>query len=446
MAAADDEIRFATGGPDFAPVGLSVPSAVSASVSISGSSPEPEREALPRALLYSTSARLGGSGLDVSSLEGAKTAESGGFLAKAIGYANQQNVIPAGKIRSLAWHPVRLLSGLGSSQYYGAKKHYVDWITARELQSGRYDFLHTWSGDALNSLITARQRRIPSVMDIPTWHRNKSHHKPFVTKTEREAAKLTGWTGWKHRLLISRQQMLMEYELATLLLMPSQCSARTFLDAGIAPGRLHYTGRGVDITRYQPGTAPPDKFRLIFVGALIRRKGVHHLLRVWKKLALRDAELVLVGEPHPEIREDLAAASGVIVKGFVPNVPELLRTASAFVFPSECEGFAKSTLEAAACGLPLITTQESGDAIIDNVTGRLIPPNAPDALAAAILEARDQPDRFAEMGRAARQLVENHYTWDHFRARILHAYSKARVLTRKHHWQAIGFPQTGVTG
>lgn len=391
--------------------------------------PAPGAGQLPRALLYSTSARIGGSGLDVSALEGIKAAAGGGFLAQAIGYANQQQGIPASKIRSLAWHPVRLLSGMGSARYYGAKKHYVDWITARGVQSGRFDFLHTWSGDAVRSLIAARQRGLPSVMDIPTWHRNKGAQKPFLTKTEREASKLRGMAGWKHRLLISRQQMLMEYELATLLFMPSQCSARTFLDAGIPEERLHYTGRGVDLARYAPGT-PPDRFRLIFVGALIKRKGVHHLLRAWKKLALPEAELVLVGEPHPEIRADLdaAAAPSVKVMGFSPNVPDLLRTASALVFPSECEGFAKVTLEAAACGLPLITTLESGDALIDGVTGRRIPPNNESELAAAMKEAWQDRDRFAAMGRAAREHVAAHFTWDHFRARILAGYAKARRM------------------
>ena len=385
---------------------------------------------LPRALLYSTSARIGGSGLDVSSLEGIKASAGAGFLKRAVGYANQQQGIPEARIRSLAWHPVRLLSGLGSARYYGAKKHYVDWITAREVRSGRYDFLHTWSGDALRSLIAARQQGLPSVMDIPTWHRNKGQQKPFLTKTEREASLLKGLAGWKHRLLISRQQMLMEYELATLLFMPSQCSAQTFLDAGIPAERLHYTGRGVDVSRYAPGT-PPDRFRLIFVGALIKRKGVHHLLRAWKKLGLRDAELVLVGEPHPEIRKDLDACAGpsVRVTGFVPNVPELLRTASALVFPSECEGFAKVTLEAAACGLPLITTRESGDALIDGVTGRLIPPNDENALAAAMQEACQERDRFAAMGTAAREHVSTYFTWEHFRSRILAGYAEARRRT-----------------
>ena len=229
--------------------------------------------------------------------------------------------------------------------------------------------------------------------------------------------------------LISRQQMLMEYELATLLFMPSLSSAGTFLDAGIPQEKLHYTGRGVDMARYAPGT-PPDKFRLIFVGALIKRKGVHHLLRAWKKLALSDAELILVGSPHPEMQQDLAAAGATVkVLGFSSNVPDLLRTASALVFPSECEGFAKVTLEAAACGLPLITTQESGDALIDGVTGRLIPPNNEDALAAAMQEAWRDRDRFAAMGTAARAHVSAHFTWDHFRARILSGYARARLMT-----------------
>lgn len=392
------------------------------------SAPSPVQEDLPRALLYSTSARIGGSGLDVSSLEGAKASASGGFLACAIGYANQQRAIPSDKIRSLAGHPVRLLSGMKSNRYYGAKKQYLDWIAAREIRSGRYDFLHTWSGDALDSLIAARQRGIPSVMDIPTWHRNKGRIKPFLTKTEREAASLRGWAGWKHRLPVSRQRMLMEYGLATLLLMPSESSARSFLHSGVPAERLHYTGRGVDLERYHPGPVP-DKFRLIFVGALIQRKGVHLLLRAWKKLGLKDAELLLVGEVHREMRSDLAAAGpSVIVKGFVPHVPDLLRTASAFVFPSELEGFAKSTLEAAACGLPLITTRESGDAILDGITGRLIPPNDPEALAEAILEAREHPGKFAAMGIQARRHVAGNFTWDHFRARILTAYAKARIL------------------
>ena len=389
---------------------------------------DPPAEALPRALLYATSARLGGSGLDVSALQGALAAQRGGFLAEVLAYANQQEEIPSARVRSGALQAARLLSFLGSQRYYGAKKHWLDRNAARAVRSGRFDFLHTWSGDALRSLIAAADRGIPSVMDIPTWHRNKGRIKPFLTKSEREAAALRGWAGLSHRLLVSRQQMLMEYELATLLLMPSVRSAETFAAAGLAAHRLHYVGRGVDVQRWQPG-APPDRVRFIFVGALILRKGVHRLLEAWKQLGLTDAELVLVGEPHPELKPWLRdAPSNVRVTGFTRDVPALLRTASCFVFPSECEGFAKATLEAAACGLPLIATRESGDAVVDGETGWVVPPDDAAALAGTMEAAARDPDAMAARGRAARQRVERWFTWDHYRLRLRAAYAKARSL------------------
>ena len=95
----------------------------------------PSPAPLPTALLYTTSARLGGSGLDVSSHQGALASHRAGVLRKVVAYANGQEEIPSKLVRSLAAHPVRLLSALGSTHYYGAKKHYLDWIATRELGS-----------------------------------------------------------------------------------------------------------------------------------------------------------------------------------------------------------------------------------------------------------------------------------------------------------------------
>ena len=100
---------------------------------------DPATPQLPQRLLYATSARLGGSGLDVSSLEGARASYRAGFLGRVVAFANQQQEIPRALVKSLAWHPVRALSFLPSEYYYGAKKHYVDWIVERQLRTGRYD-------------------------------------------------------------------------------------------------------------------------------------------------------------------------------------------------------------------------------------------------------------------------------------------------------------------
>jgi len=383
---------------------------------------------LPGRVLYATSARLGGSGLDVTSLEGALAAQRSGILGSVYAYADQQREIPAGKVHSGWLQPARLASFLGSERYYGVKKQWLDRVVARVVAEGAHDFLHSWSGDAFRSLLAAAEVGVPSVLDIPTWHRNKGRLKPFVTKSEREAGNLRGWARWSERMMVSRQQVLMEYELATLLLMPSVCAAGTFRAVGIPEARLHYVGRGVDVAKFRPA-APGEKLRFVFVGALIRRKGVHRILEAWRRLGWRDAELVLAGSVHEELRGELRdLPAGVTLTGFVRDVGSVLSGATAFVFPSECEGFAKATLEAAACGVPLIATRESGDAVVDGATGWLVPADDADALAAAMEAAARDRDEAARRGREARRLVERHFTWDHYRQRVLAAYSRAREI------------------
>jgi glycosyltransferase involved in cell wall biosynthesis len=385
----------------------------------------------PQALLYATGAGYGGPGLHTTSLEGVRAALAGGYLKRAVGFASRAKDLPSGVLKSLDFHPVRLLSALGSERYYGAKKRYVDWISARMLSAGGYDFFHGWSGDCLLSLIAAKQHGIPAVMDIPTWHRNKGAQKRFETRSERELRLKKGLRAWLDRLPVSRQRVLLEYELADRLLMPSECSAATFRVAGVPERKLHYVGRGVDVQRYRPAEERPKKFTALFAGALIKRKGVHHLIEAWQRLALPEAELVLVGSAHPEMASYLAEASAtaergaIRVVGFTARLEDYLRQASIFVFPSECEGFAKVTLEAAACGLPLIGTKESGDAIIDGVTGFLIPAQDVSAIERALRQAYDQRERLPELGHAARRMVEEKFTWDHYRARVEQAYQSA---------------------
>src|SRR5438105_5527488 len=135
--------------------------------------PAPVARTLPRRLLYSIFARIGGSGLDTDAFEALRASYRGGFLGKAIAYDNRQKEIPASLIHSLRWHPVRLISFLDRPYYYGAKKKYVDWIASRHLATGRYDLFHSWSGDCLLSIRVAKTNRIQSVVNIPTWHRDR---------------------------------------------------------------------------------------------------------------------------------------------------------------------------------------------------------------------------------------------------------------------------------
>jgi glycosyltransferase involved in cell wall biosynthesis len=390
-----------------------------------------ESGGLPKNLLYSIFARIGGSGLDTDAFETLRASHRGGFLGRAIAYDNRQTEIPARLIYSLRWHPVRLISFLDRPYYYGAKKKYLDWIAARQLATGRYDLFHSWSGDCLQSLRVARKLGIPSIVEIPTWHRDRGKVLGDRASTASAPEGLSWSQRWKEGLLQTRERFREEYDLADLLFVLSEKAADTFRVQGFPEEKLFYLPRGVDVERFKPGVRPPI-FRAVFSGALIERKGIHHLLEAWHRLDLKDAELWLVGTVHDEARPHLKKywRDNIKIVGFVREVENYLSQGTVHIFPSQCEGSAKVVYEAAACGLPQITTREAGDVVNDGVEGILVRPGDVGELATAILELYRHPEMVERMSVAARRRVVENFTWDHFRTRLLGAYARAMGMRR----------------
>lgn len=385
---------------------------------------------LPKSLLYSIFARISGSGLDTDAFEALRASYRGRFLGKAVAYDNRQTEIPARFIHSLRWHPVRLISFLERPYYYGAKKKYLDWIASRHLESGRYDFFHSWSGDCLQTLRVAKKKKIPSLIEIPTWHRDRATGK--VGQLEARSTSSESWSGkWKSSLLLERDRFIEEYELADLVVVLSEKAAETFRARDFPEPKLFYLPRGVDVDRFKPGPRPPI-FRAIFSGALIERKGIHHLLEAWHRLNLSNAELWLVGSVHDEARPHLEKfwCKNIKTFGFVRDPETCLSQSTVHVFPSQWEGSAKVVYEAAACGLPQISTREAGDVIRDGVEGIIVQPGDVDAIAGALEHLYRHPEIVERMSQAARRRVVENFTWDHFRARLLGAYEAAIQMLR----------------
>src|SRR5438874_11562537 len=391
----------------------------------------PVERSLPRHLLYSIFARIGGSGLDTDAFETLRASYRGGFLGKAIAYDNRQKEIPASLIRSLRWHPVRLISFLDRPYYYGAKKKYLDWIASRHLATGRYDLFHSWSGDCLRSLKVAKQHRIPSIVEIPTWHRDGGKEKVIRPKMPAPPEHAWSFEKWKNRLLLQRKRFIREYELADLLLVLSEKAAKTFGVRGFPEEKLFYLPRGVDVERFKPGTRPA-KFRAVFAGALIKRKGIQHVLEAWHRLNLADAELLLIGFVHDEAKPFLNQfwRDNIRVVGFVRDPENYLNQGTLHIFPSQWEGSAKVTYEAAACGLPQITTREAGDVVRNGIEGIIVKPADISAIEAALEHLYQHPEIAQEMGAAARRRVVENFTWDHFRTRLLDAYETAMRMAQ----------------
>jgi glycosyltransferase involved in cell wall biosynthesis len=383
---------------------------------------------MPASVLYATSARIGGIGLDAVALETLRGIHD--CLGLAISFGLKSAEFDRNRMKTLRFHSVRLLANLERKYYYGAKKRAVDAVSARYLKTGRFDLFHGWSGEAFRSLLVTKALGIPSVLEVPTWHRQKG--KLLPPKTEQEIALESAPIPqrWLNRLLVSRQESLQEYENADLILVLSEKAAETFRVLGTPDHKLFRMSRGVDVGRFQPGKSPPV-FRALFVGALIKRKGVPLLLEAWRRLGLKNAELWLAGYAHEEIKPLLEnLPNNVKLLGFVENIAEVYRACSVHIFPSELEGSAKSLYEAAACGLAQITTRESGDVVIDGENGLIIPVNDLSALCDAILRLHRNPELVRRLGANGRKRVVESFTWEHFRRRLREAYHTSMQLNK----------------
>jgi glycosyltransferase involved in cell wall biosynthesis len=178
-------------------------------------------------------------------------------------------------------------------------------------------------------------------------------------------------------------------------------------------------GAGVDIDEFAPTPEPPGPVRIILIARMIREKGVADFVEAARLLQGR-ADFILVGAPDEgnpnavtEAELRVWAAQGLVTwLGPRREIAALLAGAHIACQPSTYrEGLPKSALEALAAGKPLVATDIPGcrEAVIDNVTGFLVPPRDPPALAAALAKLIDDPALRARMGQAARRHAEQNF-------------------------------------
>ncbi len=182
---------------------------------------------------------------------------------------------------------------------------------------------------------------------------------------------------------------------------------------------------GIDTTRFQPlppGSNTPSDQRVLMVGRLIWQKGVREFIEMAKILRERfpSVRFQLAGEwdpSHPDAVDrrfvDDAVASGrVEFLGFRADLNRLLPEISIFVLPSTYrEGTPRVMLEAAACGIPVVAFDVPGsrEAVLDNKTGFLVPPQHASALTDAVARLLTNDTLRMQFGRAGRAFVEQHF-------------------------------------
>jgi glycosyltransferase involved in cell wall biosynthesis len=189
----------------------------------------------------------------------------------------------------------------------------------------------------------------------------------------------------------------------------------------VKPDRVRLIpGSGVDCSRFTP--PPPgeaaresrNRFRVVLPARLLWDKGVAEYVDAARQVraAGLPIDFLLAGDPDPgnpaAVPEQVIrgwVAEGVVEwLGHVQDMPGLFHSVDAVVLPSYREGLPKGLIEAAACALPLVTTDVPGcrQVVTDGVDGLLVPAKDAKALAAAIVRLHDDPALRRRVGAAAR--------------------------------------------
>lgn len=182
------------------------------------------------------------------------------------------------------------------------------------------------------------------------------------------------------------------------------------------------------------------------VGALVAKKGVDTLLYALSSIVqdTEDVKLLIVGDGPERARlERLAAELNVgehaIFLGAQTHIEQIMPAFDAYVSGSLVEGLPTVLLESIAAGVPVIATDIPGnDEVISNgVTGRLVPPQAPQAMAAAIKEAFQNTDLTSEMAHNALLDIRSRFDIHNIATQYAELFQR---LMRSHHGLTNEFP------
>ncbi len=275
------------------------------------------------------------------------------------------------------------------------------WKVGRRLVRRRdFALCHCWSGWPSGWIGHALRERLPYLValrgsDVPGYSSRLTLLDPLVLRHLSRRV-------WRHASAVTA----VSEHLRSL-------AQRT--DPGLP---IEVIGNGVDTSFFVPGR-PGEEFSLLFVGRLIERKGVIHLLRAFHDLSAegRPCRLAIVGDGPERARleqscRELGISDRVDFHGVLPHdrLRAVYQHASVFVMPALQEGMSNAVLEAMASGLPVVMTATGGsEAVRDN--GAIVPAGDAAALRDALASYLDDPERRRRHGQASRERAEG-MSWE----------------------------------
>jgi glycosyltransferase involved in cell wall biosynthesis len=280
--------------------------------------------------------------------------------------------------------------------------------------------IHGWTGLSLSCLRKARRQAANSILENQTLHVRR-WQREVLEECRRSRIHPRDCDRTLSDALMQRMER--EYELCDRIVVWSTPSLESFQEHGLGE-KTSVVLPGIDHEFFKPQTRSRQPFRAIYVGRIELNKGLSYLLDAWRRLKLRDSQLVLIGPVLPELTETLRnhQADGIVLKGELgaEKVAQEYRSSDVLVYPSVNDGFGLVILEAMASGLPVIASNTTGaaDCVTHGQDGFLVPIRDSDAIAEALCWSYTHRDELASMGQKARAKVEANFTLAHYERRV----------------------------
>jgi glycosyltransferase involved in cell wall biosynthesis len=212
------------------------------------------------------------------------------------------------------------------------------------------------------------------------------HQSSFQTTWKRAPDRF--WADWRN-----------ECDVSDVIMVNSEWTKAALIEEGIEEAKLkilplpfQIEPKHLSFKREHPNCFQMDRpLRLLFLGTLTLRKGIHLVLEAAARLIDHPIEFILVG--HNELENAALAKPNVTYKGVISRseVDRFYKHADAFLFPTLSDGFGLTQLEALSWNLPVIASKSCGNVVIDGYNGILLPTCDVDELVSAILKCLNEP-------------------------------------------------------
>ena len=217
------------------------------------------------------------------------------------------------------------------------------------------------------------------------------------------------------------------YDFADYILVGENFLGReNFIDNGIPAEKILYWPNAVDPNVWKYGHEKNERLTFVcYSSELSLRKGIPALVVAWRRYVQEnpDADLVMIGAPSEAILvADIRSDDNIylyanLYKAQYPNIIQIIQESHVGVLATLEDAQCASILEVSSCGLPLITTRESGHNFTDNFCEYVDADNVGSILNAMRYYGdlyKDYPDVLRDKGRMARQFVLSYHTWHNF--------------------------------